>query len=156
MIEISVPGVGDIRIEHLVFDFNGTLAVDGKLLPEVRPGLYSLSNLLTLHVVTADTFGLARDELERIPCSLHILPSGEQVEAKRSFVISLGAATVASFGNGRNDSGLLESSRIGVAVIQAEGLAVESLVKADIICNSIHDALDLFLNSKRLIATLRS
>ncbi len=156
MIEISVPGYGDIRIEHLVFDYNGTLATDGKLMRGVRPRLYALSNVLTLHVVTADTFGIARDELERIPCSLHILPSEEQVEAKRSFVISLGQTTVASFGNGRNDSGLLESSRIGVAVIQAEGLAVESLVRADIVCTSILDALDLFQNPKRLVATLRS
>lgn len=156
MIDIAVPGTGDIRIEHLVFDYNGTLALDGKLLAEVRPRLYSLSNLLTLHVVTADTFGLARDELEGIPCSLHILPSEDQVEAKRAFVNSLGAASVASFGNGRNDSGLLESSKIGVATLQAEGLAVESFVRADIVCKSILDALDLFLNPKRLVATLRS
>ena len=33
MIEINAPGWGKREIEHLVLDFNGTLAMDGRLIP---------------------------------------------------------------------------------------------------------------------------
>ena len=32
MIAETIPGYGAVRIEHLVLDYNGTLAVDGRLL----------------------------------------------------------------------------------------------------------------------------
>ena len=36
MIEIDVPGFGALRLEHLVLDYNGTLACDGMLLEGVH------------------------------------------------------------------------------------------------------------------------
>ena len=62
MIEINIPGFGDLRLSHLVLDFNGTLAVDGRLLPGVGDALTSLASQLAVHVITADTFGLAAAE----------------------------------------------------------------------------------------------
>jgi hypothetical protein len=43
MIEIDIPGYGLVHLEHLVLGFNGTLSVDGKILPRSatqnhRPG----------------------------------------------------------------------------------------------------------------------
>jgi soluble P-type ATPase len=35
MIALDIPGFGALRLEHLAVDFNGTLAIDGKLLPGV-------------------------------------------------------------------------------------------------------------------------
>jgi soluble P-type ATPase len=76
MLEIAIPGADTLRLDHLVADFNGTLAVDGELLPGVAEGLCQLAERLALHVVTADTFGKAREALAGIPCELAILPPG--------------------------------------------------------------------------------
>lgn len=37
MIEIAIPGFGLIQLEHLVCDYNGTLALDGALIDGVAP-----------------------------------------------------------------------------------------------------------------------
>jgi hypothetical protein len=49
-----------LQIEYLVLDYNGTLALDGRLIPGVRPHLRTLARLMELHVVTADIFGTVR------------------------------------------------------------------------------------------------
>ncbi|MEE3719778.1 hypothetical protein V2H45_23835 [Tumidithrix elongata RA019] len=51
---------------------------------------------------------------------------------------------------------MLKESVLGIALIQKEGGSVEASIDADIVSNSILDALDLLQNPKRLIATLRS
>ena len=76
MIEIAIPDFGELRLEHLVLDYNGTLALDGRLLFGVRERLERLAEQLTIHVITADTFGKAADYLAGIPCQLDILAAG--------------------------------------------------------------------------------
>jgi soluble P-type ATPase len=73
MIKVEIPGYGLLALEHLVTDFSGTLSEDGKLLQGVREKLNKLSGKLKIHVLTSDTFGSAKKELEGINCSLHIL-----------------------------------------------------------------------------------
>lgn len=68
MLEIPIPGAETLRLEHLVADFNGTLALDGELLPGTAPALGRLAERLSLHVVTADTFGRVREAMAGIPC----------------------------------------------------------------------------------------
>ncbi|MDP6776710.1 MAG: ATPase P [Candidatus Latescibacteria bacterium] len=145
-----------MRLEHLVLDFNGTLARDGRLLVGVRERLASLSKDLTIHVLTADTFGQARAELEGIPCKLSILPKDGQDVGKREYVEVMGADRTVAGGNGRNDRLMLEAAALGIAVILEEGAAAVTLAAADVVCGSICDALDLLRHPLRLVATLRS
>ena len=63
---------------------------------------------------------------------------------------------VVAIGNGRNDRLMLEAAGLGIALIQAEGAASETLRRADVVCTSILDALGLLRDPRRLIATLRS
>jgi P-type E1-E2 ATPase len=156
MITTSISGFGSLRIEHLVLDYNGTLALDGRLLPGVRPRLRALARRLALHVLTADTFGTARRALDGLPCRLVVLGAARQDAAKARYVRALGAARVACIGNGRNDVAMLRAARLGIALIQAEGASARALRAADIVAPSIVDALDLFLHPLRLTATLRS
>lgn len=156
MIEVDIPGYGRLKLRHLVLDHNGTLARDGRLLAGVRPRLIRLSKRLSLHVLTADTFGRARSSLRGIPCRLLILSEHAQDKAKLAYVRTLGAAGAACIGNGRNDRRMLRAAALGIAVVQAEGVAVEALSAADIISPDITAALELLLHPKRLIATLRS
>ena len=155
MWSLDIPGWKKLEIRFLVFDYNGTLAVDGKLLPELGEKLKQLSGIFEIHVVTADTFGKAAVELKGLPCKLKILPKENQAEAKREYVAALGAASVAAIGNGRNDRLMLETAALGIALIQAEGAAVATVNNADVVCTHATDAFDLFLHPKRLTATLR-
>lgn len=156
MIEISIPGFGDLRLSHLVLDYNGTLAVDGRLLPGVGSALTSLASQLAIHVITGDSFGLAATELSGLPLKLVITPNESQAENKLDFITALGAESVVAIGNGRNDRKMLEKAAVGIALIQGEGGAMETLATADIAASNILDALDLLTRPQRLIATLRS
>jgi P-type E1-E2 ATPase len=155
MIQIDIPGNKKITIEHLVMDYNGTLAVDGVLIEAVKPLIIELSSKLNLHVITADTFGLASIQLTTLPVKLVILPSDKQQEEKLKYIEQLGKDTCAVIGNGVNDALMLKHAAIGIALLQEEGLALEALMASDIIMKNAMDALNLFLHPKRMVATLR-
>ena len=156
MISLDIPGFGKLDLLHLVSDYNGTLALDGKLLPGVAQALTELASSLQIHVITADTFGLARTELDGLPVQLVITPLESQAEAKLRFVSGLGADTVVAIGNGRNDRKMLAAAGIGVALVQREGGSAQTLASADVVSTNVIDVLALLRNPKRLVATLRS
>ncbi len=155
MITTDIPGTGLMQISNLVLDYNGTLAIDGSLINGVEERLNRLAEELTVYVVTADTFGKAAVNLKNTNCNLTILGKGNQQQQKAGFIEKLGAQQVAAIGNGLNDTLMLETAALGIAVVQQEGAAVKTLQKADIVFNNINDALDLLQNPLRLKATLR-
>ena len=67
MIEVAIPGDGMLRLSFLVLDYNGTLACNGILLDGVAERLIALSKNLSIHVVTADTFGTVEATLKSLP-----------------------------------------------------------------------------------------
>jgi soluble P-type ATPase len=153
--EIDIPGYRSLQLSHLVMDYNGTLAQDGRLLDGIWERLLSLSTQLDLHAVTADTFGTASSQLDGLPLELAILPGKEQAQAKMAYVKHLGAEQVLAIGNGRNDHLMLQSAALSVAVIQGEGAAMKTCLAADIVVPDILVALELLLFPERLVATLR-
>lgn len=155
MMNIDIPEFGNIEVSNIVCDYNGTLAVDGKLLPGVSEAINSIKGV-QVHVITADTFGLAEGELKDTNCKLTISPKENQAQWKLNYLKSLGTSTTVCIGNGRNDRFMLKEARLGIALIQREGASVQTIQNADIICSSILYALEYFTNPKRLIATLRS
>ena len=155
MLEIDIPGFGLVRLEHLVSDFTGTLSVNGQLIPKVDARLNKLSEFMKIHILTADTFGKAQAELKDINSEIHILTGENHDVQKEKYVTKLGVENVVAFGNGNNDRKMLKVARIGVAVSEGEGCAVDALMAASIHVRSALDGLDLLLNPKRLKATLR-
>jgi len=155
MFELDIPGFGPVRLEHLVSDFTGTLSVDGKLLPGVKERLNKIAEFLKIHILTADTFGKARAELEGINCEVHILEGESHDIQKEEYVKKLGAENVVAFGNGNNDRRMLRTAKIGIAVCLSEGCSKDALTSGDILVTSPIDAFDLLLNPNRLKATLR-
>lgn len=155
MIEIDIPGIMKIYSEHLVLDYNGTLAEDGKIIPGIGDIINRISENLEVHVITADTFGKAADELAGVKCTLDIIGRGDQQKQKADFITSLGAEKVIAIGNGFNDLLMLKDSALGIAVIQKEGASAKTVAAADIVVTSIKDALELLLNPLRIAATLR-
>ncbi len=156
MIDVEIPGSANLRLSHLVLDYNGTLALDGDLLTGVAETLQELANHLQLHVITADTHGTVAKKLADLPCSLHIIGPHEQDLQKDAFVCSLGAERVVAIGNGRNDCLMLKTAALGIALVQEEGASVAAILQADIVCTNILNASALLLKPDRLKATLRN
>jgi len=157
MLKLNIQGYEKpMEIENLVFDYNGTLAVDGRMSGETRERLKRLGETgLDLTVLTADTFGTVREECEGLPVHVRVFDKGNAEDSKRQIVQRLGSERTVAIGNGRNDMAMLDEARIGVAVIGQEGAFAGILQKADIAVTSIENAMDLFLNPKRVEATLR-
>lgn len=155
MFKCDIPGFGLLRIRNLVLDYNGTLAVDGKLIKGVKENLQILSAMMSIHILTADTFGSAKQSLGREPFYVEILTAQNQAKQKETYVRKLGVEETVAVGNGRNDRLMLSASKLGIVVTQQEGAAVAALNSADIIAPDILSALQLFFEPKRLIASLR-
>lgn len=156
MLKIQVPGFGEITIAQVVFDYNGTLAIGGKLIAGVGEAMNALSGILDFHVVTADTFGFVRSELQGINCKLAIIPEERQAEAKLDYASKLGLDKTMCVGNGRNDRLMLKEAVLGVGLLQEEGAFPETLFSSDLICNHILDVFAFLKEPRRLIASLRS
>ncbi len=155
MIELTIPGRETIRLEHLVCDVNGTLAVDGKLIDGVARALSSLRDRLTLHLLTADTHGQQNTIDHQLGAHAVRIPAGDESEAKAAYVRSLGQGGVVAVGQGTNDAGMLRAARLGVAVLSPEGTAAEALAAADLVVPDILSALGLLERPMRLVASLR-
>ncbi len=159
MIRIDIPGDTAILLRHLVLDVNGTIAVDGQLLPGIAQRLAALEGQLQVHLLTANTHGRQAQIDQALGLVATILPpatpSASQGSLKALFVEELGSANVVAIGNGNNDAEMLRSARLGIAILGPEGLAIEALTAAGVLCVTAVDALDLLLNPSRLRATLR-
>jgi|LGVF01.1.fsa_nt_gb soluble P-type ATPase len=156
MLCLDIPPNDPISIEHVILDFNGTIATDGQLITGVVQRIAELSSQVTVHVITADTNASARTQLQDVPCTLKIIGANQQDRAKLEYAQSLGLNTVLAVGNGRNDGLLLQEAALGICVIQREGASLSSMQAADLVCVHINDALDLLLRPHRLKATLRN
>jgi soluble P-type ATPase len=156
VLTLDIPGRKPVEAEHLVLDYNGTLAVDGCIIQGVADRLKKLSSVIRVHVLTADTFGTAEKELRGIPVILQVIEKENQDSQKLNYVTNLDADKVISIGNGRNDILMLKASALGIGVIQSEGAYSQIINNSQVICTSITDALSLLTNKNRLIATLRN
>jgi P-type E1-E2 ATPase len=155
MIELNIPGRGEIRLEHLVSDVNGTLAVDGELPEGLVKRLSALRDRLTLHLITADTHGRQAVIDQQLNLRAVRLQPGAEAEQKAEYVRHLGAEKVVAIGQGANDAAMLKEAAIGICVLSTEGTAVSALLAADIVVRDIFEALELLEKPLRLVASLR-
>jgi soluble P-type ATPase len=155
MLQIDIPGFGEVKLEHAVFDYNGTLACEGEIDQKTLNLLLRLQKDLNIHILTADTFGLVEKALKNFTFKLYILKDGAEAEQKATYVKKLNSALVVSFGNGNNDVEMLKISRVGIAVIMAEGCSRKAIESADLVVNGISNGIELLLNPLRLKAGLR-
>lgn len=156
MIVFDIPQRGEIAIEHVLLDFNGTVAIDGTLIPGVAGKLAQLASRVTVHVITADTNNSARLQLAEVPCTLEIIGRERQDRAKLAYAERLGLERVLAIGNGLNDGLMLRQAALGICVIQGEGAAVRAMQAAEMVCQDIGAALDMLLRPHRVTATLRN
>ncbi len=155
MIELNIPGRGSFRLNFLVCDVNGTLAVDGKLIEGLAHRIHSLRDRLEVHLITADTHGSQELIDQQLNLRAVRLRVGNEALQKGEFVRSLGAEHVIAIGQGANDAQMLAAAAIGIAIVSPEGLALTTLQAADLVVADIFTALDLLDKPLRLVASLR-
>jgi len=157
LINIKIPGRAKVlALAHLVLDFNGTIALNGILLPGVKEKLNDLSEKLEIHILTADTFGTSQEACQQINGRVVVLQQNKECAIlKKEFIEALGKEKVVSIGNGTNDTLMLKNSALGIAVLGPEGTSLKAIQSAGVIVTDINHGLDLLLNPQRLIATLR-
>ena len=155
MIELNIPGEGILRLEHLVTDVNGTVAVDGQLLEGASRSLRNLRDRLEIHLITADTHGRQTTIDQQLGMTAVRISPGNEAEQKAAYVHNLGAAGVVAIGQGANDAAMLKAAGLGICVLSKEGTAVEALLSADLLASDIYAALELLEKPLRIVASLR-
>jgi len=155
VISVTIPGWGNMEIENIVLDLNGTIATDGKIPSEVKEKINSLSKKAKVYILTADTQGTANKESSDMGVELLKVSEQDSAEVKLRVLESLDPTRTVAIGNGNNDHLILKGAALGIAVLGEEGMSVLAMKDADIVVKNILDGLDLFLKPKRLIATLR-
>ncbi len=156
MISVDVPGYGRLRIDYVVFDFNGTIALDGNILAGVAEGIQALARLAQVHVITADIHGDCAEKLKKLPVTLHVLGIGTEDESKLAYVKELGREACVAVGNGCNDRLMLTAVKLGICIVGRECCCAAAAMSANVLAPDIQAVLELLLDHKRLIATLRS
>ena len=155
MLELTIPGRGELRIKHLVTDVNGTLALDGLLLDGLIKRIGALRDRLQIHLLTADTHEKQSVIDRQLNLTAVRVTGGNEAEQKADYVRNLGADSVIAIGQGANDAAMLKAAALGLCVMSQEGIAVETLLAADLLVPDIFAALDLLDKPLRLIASLR-
>ena len=99
MLTVSIPGRETLELNYLVLDYNGTIAVDGALLPGVADRLAALKDRLEILVLTADTYGTVREQCAPLGVEVRTFPREGAAACKAEIVRELGGGAVC-LGNG--------------------------------------------------------
>ncbi|MBQ8620818.1 MAG: ATPase P [Oscillospiraceae bacterium] len=155
MLTIQIPGREELVLNHLILDYNGTIAEDGQVIQGVAERLEELCRDLQIYVITADTHGTAARRCAGLPLTVKTFPT-TQVGAIKADEARKLTGGVVCIGNGFNDIGMCDAADLSICVIGREGCCGALLGHCDVVVTSILDALDLLLKTDRLRATLRT
>lgn len=149
----DIPGRGRLTINTIILDLNGTLSVGGVVPEGVKERLVKLKKQgFAVVFFTGNT----RNDADDLAIELGIdWRLAKDAPGKAALARELDPAACASVGNGLIDFELMKTVALRIVTLQAEGAHVRTLLESDIVVPSINDALDLFLDNQRLIATLR-
>ena len=155
MISVSIPGWGDLDIEYLVIDYNGTCAFDGKIKEGVKEMLEKVSRYIKVFIITADTYDNVDNETNIVGFKVLKVKKASCAAEKAKIVKELGPERVVAIGNGANDALMIREAALGIGVFGEEGCANSLIKEADIFVGDILDAISIILHPERLVATLR-
>lgn len=149
----KVPELGEIEINTIVLDLNGTLSVNGKIPNGVKERIQQIKSLgIKVILFTGDQRGTASELYKEYRIDLVRTKNGlEKEEAMKN----LNSQTTAAIGNARIDIGTFKHAKLSIATLQSEGIHAEILKYVDVVVSSINDALDFFIDKNTFSATMR-
>jgi soluble P-type ATPase len=150
----DIPGHSKpFDIRTLILDLNGTLSVAGEVPEGAKERLNKVKELGFIVVLFT---GNTRGDADRLAKDLNIeWRLAATAEEKKDIAQEFNPDHCASIGNGLIDIELMKVVRLSIVTLQAEGAHIQTLLNSDIVVPHINDALDLFIDPNRLVATMR-
>jgi len=178
MISIERPGQGNLEIEFVLLDFDGTLANDRRVHPKAKDKINLLSKRTKIYIFvnppispfdkidpSAPPFNkggkggillkeLIEERLRKVKAEIVYLPEGDSSRRKLDLLRQLGPTRCVAIGNGVDDAAMIHEAGIGICIISKEGSSAEAMKNADLVFADILDALDFLLKPLRQKTTL--
>jgi soluble P-type ATPase len=156
MIIIERPGQGNLEIEFVLIDFEGTVASDRRVHPKAKDKINLLSKRTKIYILAKGEKEGVEESLRRVKAEIFCLPEGDFSRRKLDLLRQLGATRTVAIGNGVDDAPMIEEAGLGICIISKEGTSAEAMKRADVVVSNILDALDFLLKPLRQKATLGS
>jgi len=127
-------GQEPLRIEYILIDFEGTLAVDRRVHPKAKDKMNLLSRRTKIYVLAQGQDQAVEEVLKKVKAEIVHLKEGESSQGKLNLLNKLGPQQTVAVGNGQDDVAMVEAAGLGICVISKEGTASETVEKADLGC----------------------
>ena len=154
MITLQSSSQAKLEIEHLIIDYEGTLAMDGRVHPKAKDKINLLAKRLNIYILVKGEQEKAEEVLKRVKAKIIFLKEPEPSAQKLEFLLNLGAPKTGVIGNGEDDVPMSKEAGFSMAIIGKEGGSGELIQSADLTFLTIVDALDFLLKPLRQKATL--
>lgn len=154
MISIERPGQGNLEIEFILIDFEGTLASDRRVHPKAKDKINLLSKRTKIYILAKGEKEGVEESLRRVKAEIFYLTEGDFSRRKLDLLRQLGPTRTVAIGNGGDDAPMIEEAGLGICIISKEGTSAEAMKRADVVVSNILDALDFLLKPLRQKATL--
>src|SRR4030043_51547 len=120
MISIERPGQGNLEIEFILVDFEGTLASDRRVHPKAIDKINLLSKRTKIYILTKQEKTLVEESLKKVKEEIVDLKEGEASQQKLDLLRQLGATRTVAIGNGTDDAPMIEEAVFGTCVMGKE------------------------------------
>ena len=149
----TVPGTGEMVINTIILDLNGTLSVNGQISDDAKKLIKEIKTKgVEIVLFTGDQRGTADSLCSELGITFQKCKnSQEKAAASKKFP----KETTAAIGNARIDIGTFENAIVSIATLQAEGIHTGILAHVDIVVPSIENALELFLDADSFASTMK-
>jgi len=154
MISIERPGQGNLEIDFILIDFEGTLASDRRVHPKAKDKINLLSKRTKIYILAKGEKEGVEESLRRVKAEIFYLTEGDFSRRKLDLLRQLGPTRTVAIGNGVDDAPMIEEAGLGICIISKEGTSAEAMKRADVVVSNILDALDFLLKPLRQKATL--
>lgn len=147
---IEIPGVKTLELKNIFIDYNGTIAKNGKPYEGILEILDELAQSFNVFIITGDTFGHVATYFEQSHVQVLIAYTADE----KYDVVSKYKETL-TIGNGSIDYKMFMISDLSFCVIGDEGASFKAMSHADIIVKDIFHVIEMILEPKKIIATLK-
>ena len=144
----------NLELHFVLIDFEGTLAMDGRVHPKAKDKVNLLSKRATIYILAKSNREKVEETLRKMKAEILYVTEGDSSQQKLDVLQRLGPHQTAVIGNGFDDVQIMEQAGLGMCVIGKEGSSPEAVAKADLVVTSVLDALDFLLKPLRQGATL--